>query len=183
MLLEEQRLSVKKSLILLSQENTQKNSEILNHSMNLSQSTIPHNTKSSMFESMNPEELETSMAFSSSFFIKSPPNSNPLNLNQPNMLNKSVQTSKRHFFKKLDFGVQTKNSGITQDCSTQVTDMVPEEILEASWPFVTCDVCRTRPLKGIRYKCNSCNDYDLCRGCYLSTGHGEGHDMTRMLKR
>lgn len=30
---------------------------------------------------------------------------------------------------------------------------------------VTCDGCKKRPLKGTRYKCKTCADYDLCQTC------------------
>ncbi|KAI9203782.1 uncharacterized protein BJ171DRAFT_507920 [Polychytrium aggregatum] len=34
------------------------------------------------------------------------------------------------------------------------------------WPTVTCDGCAQFPLIGRRWKCNDCDDYDLCDDCY-----------------
>ncbi len=31
---------------------------------------------------------------------------------------------------------------------------------------VQCDGCGTNPMTGVRYKCRSCPNYDLCRNCY-----------------
>lgn len=153
--------------------------------MNLTQSTINLNTQSSMFGSGHLKEDDNFKMYSSSFFIKSPPNCDPLNLNhnQSGKLDKSVQATKKAYFKKMDFGVQTKNSGIMKEVSIQNTDMVSDYHLNALWTTVTCDICRERPLRGIRYKCRICNNYDLCRKCYVSSGHGDNHDMIRMLNR
>ncbi len=37
--------------------------------------------------------------------------------------------------------------------------------------MVTCDECQINPIKGLRYKCSYCEDYDLCRNCYKKDGH------------
>lgn len=36
---------------------------------------------------------------------------------------------------------------------------------------ITCDGCGTRPVKGIRYKCSECPDYDLCQDCEAKDVH------------
>ncbi len=45
-------------------------------------------------------------------------------------------------------------------------------------PHVTCDGCE-RPVTGFRYKCLSCEDYDLCHACESAGLHSE-HNMMRM---
>jgi len=44
---------------------------------------------------------------------------------------------------------------------------------------VECHGCGSRPMKGIRFKCKSCADYDLCGECYAEHGakHGGGHEF------
>lgn len=34
-----------------------------------------------------------------------------------------------------------------------------------------CDECKVDPIKGRRYHCESCGDFDLCESCYVKTGH------------
>jgi len=31
---------------------------------------------------------------------------------------------------------------------------------------ITCDGCDARPLRGLRFKCNECSDFDLCADCF-----------------
>lgn len=47
-------------------------------------------------------------------------------------------------------------------------------------PHVTCDGCEG-PVRGLRYKCTECPDYDLCAGC-KSTGLHSQHVMITIEK-
>ncbi|XP_045163299.2 E3 ubiquitin-protein ligase mib1-like isoform X1 [Mercenaria mercenaria] len=45
---------------------------------------------------------------------------------------------------------------------------------------ITCDVCQETPIIGFRWKCSSCDDYDLCTPCYMSGKHDISHSFLRM---
>ena len=50
----------------------------------------------------------------------------------------------------------------------------PKEQNEIHYGYI-CDGCNAAPIKGIRYHCEQCPDYDLCEKCYASekkTNHG-----------
>ncbi|KIJ42068.1 hypothetical protein M422DRAFT_780073 [Sphaerobolus stellatus SS14] len=36
---------------------------------------------------------------------------------------------------------------------------------------VVCDVCGWQHIEGVRYKCNVCDNYDLCESCYANNRH------------
>jgi hypothetical protein len=40
---------------------------------------------------------------------------------------------------------------------------------------ITCDGCQQSPLRGIRYKCYECCDFDLCHSCHLNHPHAFQH--------
>ncbi|KAG0322576.1 hypothetical protein BGZ99_003232 [Dissophora globulifera] len=40
---------------------------------------------------------------------------------------------------------------------------------------ITCNSCRTVPIRGLRYKCANCQDYDLCEGCEAAEVHTKSH--------
>ena len=42
-----------------------------------------------------------------------------------------------------------------------------------------CDGCGRRSFTGVRYKCTTCYDYDLCEQCYKSNKHDMGHPFNR----
>jgi len=48
---------------------------------------------------------------------------------------------------------------------------------------VVCDVCHATPIEGPRFKCTTCDDYDLCGACYLkkNTFHSEEHTFETIL--
>ncbi|XP_076086904.1 E3 ubiquitin-protein ligase MIB2-like [Mytilus galloprovincialis] len=48
-------------------------------------------------------------------------------------------------------------------------------------PYVKCDGCDVYPLRGIRWKCKICGDYDLCTDCYMNNEHDRSHIFKRIL--
>ncbi|XP_065164682.1 E3 ubiquitin-protein ligase MIB2 [Atheta coriaria] len=46
-------------------------------------------------------------------------------------------------------------------------------------PNIVCDGCKSQGISGIRYKCATCFDYDLCYVCY----HNDKHDINHPFKR
>jgi hypothetical protein len=49
---------------------------------------------------------------------------------------------------------------------------------------VQCDVCKVHPIRGIRYKCSICSDYDLCEKCESSGQHypAHPHPLLKMIR-
>ena len=43
---------------------------------------------------------------------------------------------------------------------------------------IYCDSCQMDPIIGERYKCDECDDYDLCGSCMDDGAHPD-HSMTR----
>ena len=43
---------------------------------------------------------------------------------------------------------------------------------------VKCDCCQMQPLKGLRFKCDTCHDYDLCLNCFKAKKTSMNHSIT-----
>jgi len=44
---------------------------------------------------------------------------------------------------------------------------------------ITCDGCQQSPIAGIRFKCRTCPDYDLCEACEAKNVHPADHPMIK----
>ena len=42
---------------------------------------------------------------------------------------------------------------------------------------IICDGCKVTPLRGNRYKCKVCKDFDFCEECYKKNKESHGHDF------
>jgi hypothetical protein len=43
-----------------------------------------------------------------------------------------------------------------------------------------CDSCNKSPLTGVRYRCNVCNEFDLCQDCMKAGQHDSTHTLQRI---
>lgn len=57
-----------------------------------------------------------------------------------------------------------------------------EEKGEQVHPNIICDMCNMNPIRGIRYKCTVCPDYDLCSTCEASGRHAADHPLIKIAK-
>ncbi|XP_044301333.1 E3 ubiquitin-protein ligase MIB2 [Varanus komodoensis] len=46
-------------------------------------------------------------------------------------------------------------------------------------PNIICDCCKKHGIRGMRWKCKICFDYDLCMHCYMSNKHEVAHAFER----
>lgn len=45
---------------------------------------------------------------------------------------------------------------------------------------IVCDVCNDQDVKGLRWKCTDCEDFDLCTICYMNDKHNKEHGFVRI---
>jgi len=44
---------------------------------------------------------------------------------------------------------------------------------------ITCDGCQLSPIRGVRFKCRTCPDYDLCEACEAKNTHPADHPLIK----
>ena len=47
---------------------------------------------------------------------------------------------------------------------------------------IKCDGCEMNPIKGLRYECLDCHDYDLCERCYNKEKYGDNKMGSKAVK-
>ena len=47
---------------------------------------------------------------------------------------------------------------------------------------VLCDGCKMNPIRGNRYKCKGCPDFDFCENCYQKNKDSHGHEFKKIEK-
>ncbi len=72
--------------------------------------------------------------------------------------------------KKLKTKIETKS------------DIEVKEENKFEHTMVTCDICKTKPIVGTRYKCCICDDFDLCSSCEAKGTHKD-HPLIKLTKQ
>ena len=47
---------------------------------------------------------------------------------------------------------------------------------------MTCDLCGTENIVGVRYKCSQCPDFDMCSSCESKEEHDPNHVLLKVMK-
>ena len=55
-----------------------------------------------------------------------------------------------------------------------------ETTLAIAHPLVLCDSCDLMPIRGPRFTCRVCEEFNLCQQCFNSTSTGHCHPFNRI---
>jgi len=84
-------------------------------------------------------------------------------------------------FENID--VSLESDGICPFMNLQDFGLCSEqESKEAVHHGITCDSCQVSPIRGVRYKCCVCNNYDLCSDCESLGKHDSSHPLLKILR-
>lgn len=76
-----------------------------------------------------------------------------------------------------DSGSRTNyRTGYQKSYDLRILDNAPVGVRH---PNISCNSCGKHGIAGIRWKCTSCPNYDLCSNCYMSDKHDLNHSFTR----
>jgi len=84
-----------------------------------------------------------------------------------NLINNELQKSSVEVFNDL---LKSKDLGGAIE-KTSDDELYEDEQETVEHTNVACDGCDTMPIKGIRYKCSVCKDFDYCSVCEERLGH------------
>ena len=87
--------------------------------------------------------------------------------------------------KKWSDYVKTNTEQITDNISKKYNEykMIfnPDKQKEVHWGYI-CDGCNAAPIKGIRYHCEECKDFDFCEKCHTEKKDSHAHNFKAIEK-
>ena len=104
------------------------------------------------------------------------------------MENNNLQENEKKLLKTIkDWSDYVKNNTeeITNKLSKKYEEyknfLMPEQNKEIHWSYI-CDGCEMAPIKGIRYHCKECNDFDFCEKCHAEKKDEHKHKFLAIEK-
>ena len=94
------------------------------------------------------------------------------------------QNQNNNFFDKIDTFMKI-SKGIGNFFQNYIIPQTQQQNqIDIHYDYI-CDGCEISPIKGVRYHCEQCPDYDLCEKCYSSekkTNHGHSFKAIKEVK-
>ena len=72
----------------------------------------------------------------------------------------------------MSSGYDPKITSTSNDSTPIIINLIQDKSIHSS---SRCDGCKTFPIKGRKYRCHECKDYDLCETCYLKNKSSHNH--------
>ena len=162
-----------KSIIKILEEKIvkiQEENNKLKNETNIYQSKISNleNEKSKLIKSV--QESQNDIIFNSNN-LKESKNENIKLQNEIKYLKNEKEKSKIQIKKLIQENSELKNE----------KKLTESEICNTVHTNIRCEHCFSNPIIGYRYKCNSCNNYNLCKQCYDKNSETGNHPHFCML--
>ena len=101
-------------------------------------------------------------------------------VNEINNLTKMVITQSNILIDQINN--PDKNLNISADEIILRASKKEVKVKEGIHFHVVCDGCKKTPIRGNRYKCKKCPDFDFCESCYEKNKETHGHEFTKIPK-
>ena len=87
--------------------------------------------------------------------------------------------------KKWSEFIKSNTEQLTNNLSKKYEEyknyFIPNQQKEIHWNYI-CDGCNMAPIKGTRYHCDICKDFDFCEKCHTEQKDKHGHNFTAVQK-
>ena len=87
--------------------------------------------------------------------------------------------------KKWGIYIKSNNEELAKNLTKKYEEykksLVPEDKKEIHWGYI-CDGCGMAPIKGVRYHCQDCEDFDFCEKCHLEKKDSHNHKFLSVEK-